>query len=288
MIKIKFKNIDDLNKCIIKNLTKIPYDIDLIVGVPRDGLMPAVLISKYLNKPFMTLNDFLNEEYNMCDIIVHSTVLHNKLNVKPKKILIVDDCFSTGGTFKNIKNKLNNKSNIDVIFCAIYLTHSENKKKVDIYFEQCPHPKFFEWDLFDNAPKLKHSCVDIDGVLCQNCKPEQDDDGIKYIDFLTNAIPFIIPDYLIGYLVTARLEKYRKETETWLKKYNVKYNKLIMLDLPSKEERRKINIANYKAKVYKNTKAKLFIESNDKLSKEIAQKTKKPVFCVENHKYYLR
>ena len=35
----------------------------------------------------------------ICDIIVHSTVLHNKLNVKPK-ILIVDDCFSTGGTFK--------------------------------------------------------------------------------------------------------------------------------------------------------------------------------------------
>ena len=286
MIKIKFKNIDDLNKCIIKNLTKIPYDIDLIVGVPRDGLMPAVLISKYLNKPFMTLNDFLNEEYNMCDIIVHSTVLHNKLNVKPKKILIVDDCFSTGGTFKNIKNKLNNKSNVDVIFCAIYLTHPENKNKVDIYFEQCPHPKFFEWDLFDNALKLKVSCMDIDGVLCQNCISQQDDDGNNYKEFLKNAIPFIIPDYKIGYLVTARLEKYREETVEWLERMNVKYKELIMLDLPNKEARRKINIADYKSKVYESKNAKLFIESSATISKQIAKITRRPVFCVEDHQYY--
>ena len=45
--------------------------------------------------------------------------------------------------------------------------------------------------------------------------------------------------YEINTIVTSRLEKYREPTEKWLKDHGVKYKQLIMLDLPSAEERRK-------------------------------------------------
>ena len=36
---------------------------------------------------------------------------------------------------------------------------------------------------------------------------------------------------LIGHIFTSRFEKYRKETENWLKKHNISYDKLHMLNV---------------------------------------------------------
>jgi uncharacterized HAD superfamily protein len=64
--------------------------------------------------------------------------------------------------------------------------------------------------------------------------------GEKYINFLLNS-PLFIPGSKIGTIVTSRLEKYRKETETWLAANNIKYNDLVMLDLPNMEARQRAN-----------------------------------------------
>jgi len=84
---------------------------------------------------------------------------------------------------------------------------------------------------------LINACVDIDGVLCIDLTDKENDDVKKYIEFIRNEKSRIIPSSTIGYLVTARLEKYREDTEYWLNKVGVKYNNLIMMNLNSKRER---------------------------------------------------
>jgi len=85
-------------------------------------------------------------------------------------------------------------------------------------------------------------------------------------------------------IVTSRLEKYRPETEEWLKLNMVKYKQLIMLDMKSKEERVQANVhSKNKALIYKNSNCELFYESNYKQAKEIYNIAKKPVFCVDEN-----
>jgi orotate phosphoribosyltransferase len=132
---------------------------------------------------------------------------------------------------------------------------------------------------------LEHSCVDIDGVLCRDPTEEENDDGPMYEDFLVNAEPLLIPSAPVGWLVTCRLEKYRDLTEQWLANHGVIYRELIMMDLPSKAARIAAGShARFKAEVYANTNAKLFIESSAWQAYEIANRTGKPVFCLETRR----
>ena len=69
-----------------------------------------------------------------------------------------------------------------------------------------------------------------------------------------------------------------------MQKNNVPYEALIMLDMDSAEERRRLNVhAKFKAQVYASIKeSPLFIESDPNQAQEIAQLSGKDVFCVGN------
>ncbi len=51
---MNYRNIDDLNHCILQHLSILPRDFDLIVGIPRSGMFPANLLALYLNLPVTT------------------------------------------------------------------------------------------------------------------------------------------------------------------------------------------------------------------------------------------
>ena len=130
-------------------------------------------------------------------------------------------------------------------------------------------------------------CFDIDGVLCEDPKEEQNDDWPLYQDFILNARQKFNPTATIWYLVTTRLEKYRRETELRLKNNRIKYSELIMLNLPTKEERIRLNMHwKFKWEVYRKLKDSiLFIESDYNQAIEIAKISNKPVFCTENSQF---
>jgi uncharacterized HAD superfamily protein len=145
-----------------------------------------------------------------------------------------------------------------------------------------PLPRYFQWNIL-NHTSLEKACFDIDGVLCADPNEEQNDDGPIYRDFVLNAPPLFIPGSKIGTIVTSRLEKYRPETEQWLAANKIKYDKLVMLDLPNKEARMKANShATHKANTYKSAGYILFVESALYQALEINRITKKPVLCTEN------
>jgi orotate phosphoribosyltransferase len=124
--------------------------------------------------------------------------------------------------------------------------------------------------------------VDIDGILCRDPTPEENDDGERYREFLSEVEPNLVPNQRIGNLVTSRLEKYRPETERWLDEHGIRYDTLTMIDLPSKQARQERgNHARHKANVYESTDGSLFIESDPRQAAAIMKRTGKPVFCYE-------
>ena len=128
----------------------------------------------------------------------------------------------------------------------------------------------------------------MDGVLCVDPDPEENDDGPKYLNFIKTAAPLYIPSYKIRAIVTSRLVKYRAATEAWLRENGGQYAALVMLDLPTAEERRSQNChATFKADAYKKrTETTLFVESEERQAKEIAFLTGKKVLCLATDELY--
>lgn len=274
---MNYRNIRDLNNVILKKLSIIPRDFDLIVGVPRSGMLPANLLALYLNRPYTDIHSFMNGH------IYKAGARGQFFNIRNfKKILVVDDSVASGAALQECKENLQHLSKeFDIKYCAVYVVPGK-ERSVDYYFETVPLPRYFQWNIL-NHTTLEKACFDIDGVLCADPTPEQNDDGEKYIDFILNAPPLFIPGSKIGTIVTSRLEKYRKETETWLKVNNVKYNDLVMLDLPDMEARQKANNhGSHKAKAYLAKPYVLFVESDLAQAREINRIAKKPVLCTEN------
>jgi len=272
-----YRNISDLNKVILKRLSILPRDFDLIVGIPRSGMLPANLLALYLNKPYTDLNSFVNGH------IYKAGARGQFFDIKSfKKILIVDDSIASGSAIQKCRESLKEaEGDFNISFCAIYVVPGK-EKLADFYFEVIPQPRYFQWNIL-NHTVLEKACFDIDGVLCVDPTEDQNDDGPIYTDFILNAPPLFIPGAKIGTIVTSRLEKYRTETETWLKNNNVKFNDLVMLDLPNKEARQRANShAEHKANTYKSRNYVLFVESSLSQAIEINRLTKKPVLCTEN------
>jgi uncharacterized HAD superfamily protein/hypoxanthine-guanine phosphoribosyltransferase len=275
---MNYRSIADLNQCIATNLIKVPLATDLIVGVPRSGLLAANMLALHLNLPFTDVEGFMEGR-------ILQSGSRMKSHVKPfkdyKHVLVVEDSVWSGQSIREVKEKLHGLyPDKEIRYTAVFVA-PETKEKLDFYFEVCPGPRIFEWNMMHHD-LLENCCVDIDGVLCKDPTEEENDDGPNYEHFLSNVEPFFRPSRTIGVIVTNRLEKYRPLTEAWLAKNNIRYNKLVMLDLPSKEARQKANnYGGFKASVYLEYNSWLFIESSAWQAQQIADISGKPVYCID-------
>lgn len=283
-----YRSLDDLSKTILKNRHKIPQDVDLIVGIPRSGVLAANLAGLVLNVPVIDLDGFLQNT----ELVLPYRNATRPAMIYPrdaKHVLLLDDTIHAGKSMDHARELLM-EAQIDqkITTCAVFANPKPKSiTRIDIFFDALPSPAVLEWNVM-HRDKLEQFCVDIDGVLCRNPTRQEDDDGPEYQHFLEHVTPLTIPTYRVGYLVTSRLEKYRKETEAWLQRHNVTYNELIMLDLPDKASRVKMNgSARFKAGVYKSLPhSELFIESERKDSYIISQLSGKAVLCYSNHMFF--
>jgi uncharacterized HAD superfamily protein/hypoxanthine-guanine phosphoribosyltransferase len=278
----KYISYSDLVNDIKKNLNKVHKgNYDLVVGIPRSGMMPAYIIALFLNTHVTDFESFI-ENKPLESGLTRNIKYSLKKAHDAKRILLVDDTISSGKQLSIKKERIPENLKSTVTSLAIYSTTDTNL--VDIYFEMVGYRRLYEWNVF-HRDYLKKACLDIDGVLCFDPTEEQDDDGSEYINFIDNAKPYFIPSYKVHSLVTNRLEKYRSQTESWLKKYNVKYDHLIMLDVPNKSSKYNSGMhLDHKANYFNsNKKLEVFIESSYKEAVYIMNKTGKPVLCISTN-----
>ncbi|NKJ40322.1 phosphoribosyltransferase family protein [Rhizobium sp. SG570] len=276
---MQLKNYQDLQRDILQNLWKIPNDVDLIVGIPRSGILVASFIALSLNLPLVDLDGFCSGR-----VFETGTTRRRKNNASHyRRALIVDDSSRTGEALAKAVEKLNTASNAlpPVTTCVVYGT-STIRDSVDIVMEIIDAPRIFEWNILHHPGILKDACLDIDGVLCHDPNYLENDDGPAYLDFLKHARPLYLPSHPVKALVTSRLEKYRPETEDWLRRHGIVYGRLIMLDLPNAMERRKAGVhGSHKAAYYRSSSATLFVESELHQAHDIARLSGKPVLSLE-------
>lgn len=280
--RIHYRSVADLNRCITDNIHTLPDDIDVIAVVPRSGMVAASIMALYLD---VALTDF----YGLLKgrIMQGGRRTHDRAPVKIRRALIVDDAIASGWQIEKIRQELDNAElNFPVDILAVYVP-PDKTTSADHCFEVLPYHQLFEWTRMNHVI-LPHCCVDMDGVLCRDATPEEDDDGERYRAFLADVEPKLRPKRKIGWIVTSRLEKYRDLTEAWLARHDIHYDQLIMLDLPDKQARLQGDtIVAYKSKNYISTAATLFIESSVNESIRIAQFSGRPVLCIDNSEMIL-
>ena len=276
-----FRSINDMNTAIIKNMHRLPRDLNLVVGVPRSGMLAANLLALTGNINMTDLDSYLDGRiYSSGRTKTHCL---RSANTERRKVLILDDSIRTGESMTKARQRLAAASFKDTfMYAAVYGAMAEHPE-TDLVFEFVNQPRIFQWNFMHHVA-LKRACVDIDGVLCHDPSEHENDDGAAYIEFLNNAHPLYRMTRPIGALVTSRLEKYRAQTEAWLASAGIEYRELIMLDLPSKAERQRLAAhGSFKGEYYRNSPFDLFIESENRQAWTIARLSGKPVLCLETH-----
>jgi uncharacterized HAD superfamily protein/adenine/guanine phosphoribosyltransferase-like PRPP-binding protein len=268
-----------LSTAIRTQLHAIPADVDLIVGIPRSGMVPAYQIGLFLNRLVCDIEGFLADGAISHG---HTRKLGISLNSlrQAQHILLVDDSIATGGSMQKALARIQESGFTGKISTCAAIVAPSHKGSVQVSFITLPQPRLFEWNAFHHAC-VENACFDMDGVLCVDPTSHDNDDGPRYEKFLSTARPLFRPTLRIGHIVSARLEKYRGLTEAWLAANNISYGTLHLVDLPSKEERIRLGAhCSHKIRVYRDTGASMFYESDPGQAREIAQGAGKPVLCV--------
>jgi len=275
----KFISRRQLADDILSLVSKIPPDTSRIIGVARSGISVATQVAMYLHLP---LSIFRQNTYDLIEAGNGWRLTGNTGGQGPP--VVIDDTCMSGNSFRYVMPVVR-QTYPSAISACVYCNPAA-RVKPDIWVHDLPWPHFLEWNLF-NSIMSEGIATDFDGILCRDCHPHEDDDGDKYLNFIRNATPlYAIRRTHIKMIVTARIEKYREETLKWLARHGMVVDKLVMAPYPTTHERRKHDVAAFKAGQFKQfmkmkhrVQPPCFIESDPQQAKRINELSKGIVIC---------
>lgn len=274
----QYRSIKDLNQCIIENLHKNPPDVDLVVGMPRSGLLAANMLALHLNCALTDVERFLeNKQLETGFRLRGKTKTFNEC----KNVLVLEDSVYSGRSIKEIKLRIGDRyPDKNITYGAVFISPG-TESLVDIYYEVCPIPRVFEWNLMHHKV-LSNSCVAVEGVLLKGIQSKDSQEIDSYSRLLKTAQTCFKPTVPVCYLVSQQPEKHRPQMEAWLKAQNIDYEKLVMTGLiDGKTQKSPNKQATRKTLVYQESGCTLFVESDHFQAKKIANASGKSVICTE-------
>ena len=264
----------DMARVIAANLHLIDRgSFDVVVGIPRSGMIPAAMIATHLGLP-------------LADVAGFSRGIVNGRSGRPmqggNRVLLVDDSCNKGRAMASAAAQLRGAK---ITRLAIFGPYQVEPASVcDLSFEIVHGPRVFAWNMMKHI-RLPRWGFDFDGVLCRDIAKAENDDGDRYRRFLAEVEPLFVPQREIGHIITGRAEKYRGETEDWLRRHGIKFGALHMTPFASKAERmcamRHIGGRGaWKAAKARELGIEMFVESCPKQAGIIAREAGIPVWCT--------
>lgn len=241
--------------------SKLPPDIDAVVGVARSGMLPATHIATMRHVPLYVTSVDRTGRPSPIVHCGHGCRMTGYPKRPPRRVLIVDDTARGGWSASHLRDhvaKFWPMAKVET--CAVYV-HPDARGFIDYPGEiyNCHH--FLEWNLF-NASILSMMASDLDGILCDE----------------KTGLPLQWPRHRpIPLIITGRPRWHRSPTIAWLRKHRIAYSKLEMgpwSKVPSEEK-----VAEWKARVLSRTDFQFFIESSPEQAKIIRKLSGRQVLC---------
>lgn len=247
-------------------------NFDVVVGVPRAGLLIANLLASKFGKPLSTPELFVEKK-----VWFPTPLLFKNM----RRILIVEDSVDRGIALKLAQSQIQKMfPQVQVETASLFATKNAQDFLTYFYKKQVG-AGFFEWNMLTSLASAAPLLVDCDGVLAENCRFDAITQSSQYIAWLDSAKPYMIPTYSFEGIMTGRLEKHRGQTEAWLQKHNVRYKKLLMLDLPDEAERNLEKVVAHKVRCIKSLSPFWVWESSIVEAKLIRKQVNALVLCVD-------
>lgn len=261
-----------------KLVSLLPPDINHVIGIARSGLTVASIVAMSLHLPMSIMRQ------SDGDIIPAGNGWRLKGHQHHDgRAVVIDDTVMAGRSLRDCM-PIVWKQFPNAISATVYCSPL-SRYKPNYYVSEWAYPQLGEWNM-PNSIYTQDTAVDFDGILCNDCDRDADDDGPKYLDFLANTKPkYLTRRAPIPLIVTGRLEKYRPQTEAWLAKWNIRWCQLEMYpgDYRTRTAR---SVAEFKAEHFAEflkrdriVKPPFFVESDPTQANIIAKKTGGFVVC---------
>ncbi len=203
----------------------LPPGLDTVVAVARSGLPPGALLAALLHLPLRTVS----RAWGMEDP-GHGFRLNGHSHPEPRSVLVIDDTAANGWEMPEVIEIVRKAMPGARILRAVVYCHPKAIERVDLCGRVYAGQHYLEWN-WANAGHGTECGFDFDGIFCQECPPEANDDGPRYARFLREARPFHLPRRTpVKLIATARHEKYREATEEWLRRHGIRWESLRMRD----------------------------------------------------------
>lgn len=246
--------------------------VSAVAGVPRSGVLAAFMISQLRHIPLVPLESLTG------NWPAYRPKCSRRLYQPGGPVLVIDDTCSRGTTKAEVRKFITRE---DVLWGAVYATDNALQNKlVDVAGYRITTPYHaFSWNLLRDGI-TGTMAVDFDGVLCPDWTGGPHDCGPEYVQWLETVPVMCKPDRPVRAIITARLERFRPQTEAWLKKHGIEYGDLLMHPGDDPKAR---NPVGHKVECFrriaKNTS--VFVESCPKQAAAIAKATGWAVLCFQ-------
>jgi len=241
----------------------LPEDLTAVIGVARSGMIPAAAIAAKLHLPLFAMPP----EGPVVDCGAGFRLKDTREQLGDGQLarpLVVDDTICAGVALGRARKALARDLPGATIRTAVIYSTPHNVGLADYVAVALPVPHWLEWNLY-NSSLVCGAAFDLDGVIHgHRGRPMQ----------LPRRTPVLA-------IVTARLQRERPATVRWLRKWGVRYRRLIMGPWNTLADRDQPGVvAQWKADVYRElTGASLYVESEPGLAREIAHRSKKRTLC---------
>ena len=160
---VSWKDIERWSKDIVKKVLESGYEPEIVIGLARGGLVPARLISDYLN--IKDLYAVKTEHWGVTATPDGKAKLAQGLQVdiSGRKILVVDDITDTGQSLKLAVEHIAQQNPKEIRSATLlHITHS--KYVPHYYSEEVPEENWtwfiFPWNVYEDLRNLIQKIMD--------------------------------------------------------------------------------------------------------------------------------